>query len=158
MNTPETPQGSWLNNLVESPGYKTFTNRLRIMASIAALCGLVGQFLLHVESMSVFMIVGFGTLAIVFFLKAYERPKSLLDNFEDTENQPLQPVGFWASKAFANYSQKLFGWGVAVLIIGLLFFLEHWPGWQSMLRMGLPSGILGVVFKLISNKARNNRI
>lgn len=156
MYNPKIPYGTWLDKLVESPGYQSFMKRLLIMGSVVALCGLVGKFLFHVESMGVFMIVGFGTLATIFFLKAYEHPKSLSDDWDDTENQSLRPVGFWASTAFANFSQKLFGWGLAVLIVGLLFFLEHWPGWQSMLIIGIPSGVLGVILKLIGNNARNN--
>lgn len=146
---------SFIDKLVNSPGYKSFIKKLLIFALAATIVGLVGQFLFHVESMDTLVIMGMGTLAVNFFLKAYEQPKSLSESRED-RNQPVQNVGLWASGAFAKFVQKLYGWGLAVVIVGLLFFLEHWPGWTSMLILGIPTGILAVTFKLISNKARSN--
>lgn len=156
MNTPDKPRKSWLDRVVKSPGYESFSKRLLVIGSIVALCGLAGQFLFHVESMAVCVIVGLGVLAVVLYFKAYEHPRFLPfdESLEDTEKEPRQPLSFWASTPFAGFSQKMFGWGLCVFIVGLSFCIEHWPGWQTLLIIGVPTGLIGIVLKLIGDNAR----
>lgn len=47
-------------------------------------------------------------------------------------------------KTFKKFMGKLYGWGAAVVIIGALFKLEHWPGASEMLILGL--GTEAVIF------------
>ncbi len=48
------------------------------------------------------------------------------------------------SKKFKNRMAKLYGWGAALVIIGALFKLQHWPGAGAMLTVGL--GTEAVIF------------
>lgn len=48
------------------------------------------------------------------------------------------------SKAFKNFMSKLYGWGAAVVIVGALFKIQHWPGASIMLTLGL--GIEALIF------------
>lgn len=41
------------------------------------------------------------------------------------------------SKAYKNFMAKLYGWGAAVVIIGALFKIMHWPGANPMLIAGM---------------------
>ena len=41
------------------------------------------------------------------------------------------------SKAYKNFMAKLYGWGAAVVIIGALFKINHWPGGTEMLIVGM---------------------
>ena len=41
------------------------------------------------------------------------------------------------SKGFKNFMAKLYGWGAAVVLIGALFKINHYPGAQIMLIVGL---------------------
>ncbi len=41
------------------------------------------------------------------------------------------------SKAWKNFMAKLYGIGAAVVIIGALFKIQHWPGANAMLIVGL---------------------
>ena len=41
------------------------------------------------------------------------------------------------SKAYKNFMAKLYGWGAAVVIIGALFKIMHWPGANIMLIAGM---------------------
>ena len=50
------------------------------------------------------------------------------------------------SKAYKNFMAKLYGWGAAVVIIGALFKIMHWPGANIMLILGM--GVEGVIFFL----------
>ncbi len=48
------------------------------------------------------------------------------------------------SKAFKNFMSKLYGWGAAVVIVGALFKIQHWPGAGVMLTIGL--GVEALIF------------
>lgn len=41
------------------------------------------------------------------------------------------------SKGYKNFMSKLYGWGAAVVIIGALFKINHWPGGTLMLIIGM---------------------
>lgn len=41
------------------------------------------------------------------------------------------------SKAYKNFMAKLYGWGAAVVIVGALFKIMHWPGANVMLIAGM---------------------
>ena len=41
------------------------------------------------------------------------------------------------SKGYKNFMAKLYGWGAAVVIIGALFKINHWPGGTIMLIIGM---------------------
>ena len=47
-------------------------------------------------------------------------------------------------KGFKNFMAKLYGWGAAVVILGALFKILHWPGADPMLIVGL--GTEAVIF------------
>ncbi len=48
------------------------------------------------------------------------------------------------SKAFKNFMSKLYGWGAAVVIVGALFKIQHWPFAGVMLTIGL--GVEALIF------------
>ena len=48
------------------------------------------------------------------------------------------------SKKFKNFMSKLYGWGAAVVIVGALFKIQHYPGAGYMLAAGL--GTEAVIF------------
>jgi len=50
------------------------------------------------------------------------------------------------SKTYKNFMSKLYGWGAAVVIVGALFKINHWPGGTVMLIIGM--GIEAVIFFL----------
>lgn len=50
------------------------------------------------------------------------------------------------SKTYKNFMAKLYGWGAAIVIIGALFKINHWPGGTIMLIIGM--GTETVIFFL----------
>lgn len=50
----------------------------------------------------------------------------------------------FASKKWKNFMAKLYGFGAAVVIVGALFKIQHWPGASLMLIIGL--GTEAVIF------------
>ena len=41
------------------------------------------------------------------------------------------------SKGYKNFMAKLYGWGAAIVILGALFKILHWPGANIMLMVGM---------------------
>jgi gliding motility-associated protein GldL len=50
------------------------------------------------------------------------------------------------SKGYKTFMAYLYGWGAAVVIVGALFKIMHWPGANIMLILGM--GVEGVIFFL----------
>lgn len=50
------------------------------------------------------------------------------------------------SKTYKNFMSKLYGWGAAIVIVGALFKINHWPGGTQMLIVGM--GVEAVIFFL----------
>lgn len=50
------------------------------------------------------------------------------------------------SKGYKDFMAKLYGWGAAVVIVGALFKINHWPGGTVMLILGM--GVEAVIFFL----------
>ena len=46
------------------------------------------------------------------------------------------------SKKFKNFMSKLYGWGASVVIVGALFKINHYPGANTMLIIGLSTEAL----------------
>lgn len=46
------------------------------------------------------------------------------------------------SKAYKNFMSKLYGWGAAVVIVGALFKINHWPGGEIMLIIGMGTEVV----------------
>lgn len=46
------------------------------------------------------------------------------------------------SKAYKNFMAKLYGWGAAVVIVGALFKINHWPGGTLMLIIGMGTEVI----------------
>ena len=71
-------------------------------------------------------IVGIGTLAVVAFFLDKIFPYRSSDN-----NLRLAPI--W------NFVMRLSGYTLAVLLMGLLFVMFHWPGGKMLLIIGIGS-------------------
>ena len=41
------------------------------------------------------------------------------------------------TNGYKNFMAKLYGWGAAVVILGALFKILHWPGANIMLMVGM---------------------
>ena len=48
------------------------------------------------------------------------------------------------SKNWKKFMAKLYGWGAAIVIVGALFKIQHWPGAGTMLIVGL--GVEAFIF------------
>ncbi len=55
-------------------------------------------------------------------------------------------ASFFESKKFKNIMKYVYGWGAAIVIVGALFKIMHWPGADVMLIAGL--GIEAIIFFL----------
>ena len=55
-------------------------------------------------------------------------------------------ASFFHSRAWKKLIAKLYGWGAALVIIGALFKLEHWPGATYMLSAGMFTEFIIFIF------------
>lgn len=148
---PINAGNTWLDNLVKSPGYMSFKNFMLKAAVIITVVALLLKYLAHLPGGTMLLICGMGTLGIMFFMMAYEVPEDIVDGGE----APLKQ-DFWLSRGVLCFTQKIWGWGLAVLDMGLLFRLCHWPGGRTMLVLGLVIFAIALAFKLISRSHRQN--
>jgi hypothetical protein len=54
--------------------------------------------------------------------------------------------GFFASKKFKTVMKFVYGWGGAIVIVGAMFKIQHWPGASPMLVLGLSVEALIFIF------------
>lgn len=101
------------------PQFRKFVGYLAIMGGVLLLASLVFS-LLGVHYNDALLIVGFGTMAVVAFL--------LGSIFPTDATAPMAHV--------RTAAMKLLGWGLAVVLIGVLFVLMHWRGGKTMLIAG----------------------
>lgn len=94
-------------NLVESEGFKKFSSKLERMGSIVLLVGLFMHFFMPAKSSTILM-VGFSTMAIVYFFKAFL--KSNVNN-----------------KVISIIFNKVYGYSLALSLVSVLFTLQKWP-------------------------------
>ncbi len=98
-----------------------------LIAVIPAVAGSVFK-LLHWPGANILLIVGLCALAFLQLIKA-QRP--------ETENR---------KKVMQHYAKHL---TLAVLLIGILFYLMHWPSGKLLLQIGIASFAIAVVWELI---------
>ena len=124
---------SILNKLVKSPNFRPFAKYLAIFGAACTLLGLVMK-QNGTETGPALLIAGMGSLSVLVFLLAFVERKS--------------PIG--------NFAWKLLCWGGAVLLIGLLFRLMHWPESETMLPLGIGTTLVGGVLYLFNRQKEND--
>ena len=105
--------------LEQVPQLRKFVGYLAIMGGVLLLAALAFS-LMGVHYNDALLIVGFGTLALVAFLLGYVFPTDAA--------APMAPI--------RDFAMKLLGWSLAVVLMGALFVLMHWPGGKTMLLAG----------------------
>ena len=98
---------------------RRFMKQVAVMGGVLLLVALVLK-LAGVHYNDALLIVGFGTLALVAFLLGYVFPTDAA--------APMAQI--------RDFAMKLLGWSLAVVLMGALFVLMHWPGGKTMLLAG----------------------
>jgi len=114
--------------------YKNFGKKLTWMALVLIIVGIV----LKVKSIpygNPLFVCGMLTLAMISFFILPKIPFPESDDDRPSENR-MRP--FW------NFSVKLLGWSISVLLTSILFWVKHWPGWDVLMIVGVPSVLLAV--------------
>ena len=111
------------DNLSQLPKFRKFMLELAVFGAFLTIVGLVLKLAGVPFNFSLF-IVGIGTLAVVAFFLDKIFPYRSSDN-----SLRLAPI--W------NFAMRLSGYTLAVLLMGLLFVMFHWPGGKMLLIVGL---------------------
>ena len=118
--------------------YKNFGKKLTWISLVLVAVGIV----LKIKSIpygNPLFVCGMATLALISFFILPKTPFPESDGDKPSGNR-LRP--FW------TFSVKLLGWSISVLLLGILLRVEHWPGWNVFLIIGVPSVLLAVALFL----------
>ena len=137
--------GNNFEELKNSPAFLSFGKRITIIGVIVSVVGGVMK-LSGIPYGSSLLIMGLTTLALTAYFIVANLPYKPIEKDEDA-NARLRPI--W------NFSIKLFGWGLSVLLIGLLFWLHHWPGWIILVIVGAFTTPVGAILLLVYHRQRN---
>ena len=112
----------WFDKLADNPNFKAFMKKLAMIGLILTSVGGLLKYVRH-EDYGL-LVMGVGSLAIVAFLLPRIYPQR-------NESELELAIRTWWLLAI-----RLTGWGLAVLLMGLLFAVFHWPGGSSLLVVG----------------------
>lgn len=113
---------SLLDRLQDEPNFKPFMKKVALMGAVITLAG--GLLRLTTCDAYGLLIVGFGMLAVVSFLLPRIFPQR-----DDSETE-------YALRTWWQLALRLSGWGFAMLLMGILFTILHWPGGRMLLVAG----------------------
>ena len=114
-------QQSPIDKISNSPQFKSFMNKLATFGVLLTVVGSVMK-LSGVQTGVTLLIAGAGILSIVSIFLGR-----------------IFPCPFHVGEALWKFSMTLTGYASAVVIMGLLFVVMHWPGGIRMLILGLGS-------------------
>ena len=143
-----------MTKVTQSKNYACVIKILSIVAGVMVLVGLILRYLCHIKLLDPMLIMGFGLASVVFYVRAFESPAGVQQESDTVANPSLKNL--WSSKAFVNFSHKIFFLGMCILSVGLLFFIMHWPGGKIMFLLGLITALLGLALKITANIVRSN--
>jgi hypothetical protein len=107
----------------------------RFLLAVIAICLLINY--LHVLFSGVINSLLLSSMGVIYFFSAFSTQ--------------------WEAEvtAFDIFIYKLSGFGSSVLVIGILFTMQHWPGNRNMLIMGLLTLVITLIYMLLQNKRRS---
>lgn len=132
-----------LYELAQSPKFIPFVKLLSVLAVIVTVAGGVMKMLSMPGNM--LFVCGMLTLAMTFYLMAF-LPYRPIEKDEEA-NDHLRPL--W------TFSIKIFGLGLSVLLLGILFRIERWSGWNVLTICGSIATLCGVVALLVYHRQRS---
>ena len=113
------PRQTPIDKLANAPQFKSFMNKLATFGVLLTVAGSVMK-LSGVQTGETLLITGAGILSVVSIFLGR-----------------IFPCPFHVGEALWKFSMTLTGYASAVVIMGLLFVVMHWPGGIRMLILGL---------------------
>jgi len=107
----------------------------RYIIAVIAICLVIKY--LHIPLSGVICTLLLSTIGVMYFFSAFS-------------NQYESEV-----TAFDIFIYKISGFASAVLIIGILFSIQHWPGFRNMLIMGLFTLLISLIYMIFQNGKRS---
>ncbi len=114
--------------------------KTEIMLVTIALVGITFKFY-HVNAGNMLVITSMGLLSVLYIFSAFLQDEVEYENAEDI--------------MYARFVNKLTGFACAIIVVGILFSLMHWPGQKSNFYLGtgaLVAALLVNVLKLKNMK------
>lgn len=154
-----------IEDIVKASGYKKFTTRCWVMVGILFVLGCVLRYLVHQPLGYELLIVSFGLCSVLFYFKAFEplakQPwdekynldgadipmdvQRMIDDQQQVLDHGMGLQKMAISLVIRNFLHKLLCWSLAVGVISILFYMNHWPGADSMAIIALPLFVISAV-------------
>ena len=115
-----------LDNITQSPKFKSFMKKLALLGAVLTLVGLLMK--LRGMSGGTLLITGMGMLAVVSYFLGW-----------------LIPCPTFLGMPIWRFAMLLTGFSLAVAILGVLFKMMHWPGNMKLLIAGLGGMVCSAV-------------
>ena len=118
--------------------------KIEIISAIIIFVGLVLKYF-HIPGASLLLILSIMTLSVIYCYASFAFFNGVtIKSVIKDRNEKLKP--------FSTISAFFLGWGLSVLIIGILFYLQIWSGFHLMLLIGLIATFVGAIAFLIARK------
>jgi len=124
--------------------YDDVLPRVERIGWLLAITGLASKYYFFAKA-DILLIVGIGTLAVVYFLQAYApNPAALATSNQEANNSfPKQEIT--TPPPFLGFvATKVLGIGSAPTLLGILFKLLFWKGATAMLLAGISSLLIAL--------------
>ena len=122
------------NSFLASKSFERINSILFTSGAIMSLIGLIFK-IMHYPGSDILLPIGLLFLSIV----------SILLTFESSSQENM--IGGWDKRLLIFYKHTL-GWGSAILSIGGLFYVQHYPGGQMMSSVGIIIGLYSLLLTI----------
>jgi hypothetical protein len=142
--------------------YDLLLPKLEIASWLLAIWGFIARWY-QVVGGAMFLIVGLGSLSVVYFLSAYKPRKTSTTNgpyFEPVFNQQQFAASTSDNASFMldSLAPKLIGISGSVILIGTLFKLLFWTGAANMLIPGTGTMLLVILLMALNQRMSKRAI
>lgn len=125
-----------LHELIESIGFKQFLKRLEMFSLLLIIFGLILKFSFNQIHSSSLIVVGFSSIAISYFFMGFKVLNS--------------------TSPFAMVFFRIYGWGLSISAVSILFNIQHYPISEYSLIICLVMVLVALILSVRMNKNQEN--
>lgn len=119
--------------------------KVEIIIAIVIVAGLLMKYF-HIAGASVVLILSIIILSIMYYAMsfAYFNGRSIKSVMKSQSGKRLKP--------FSTIFAFIHGWGLSILLIGILFYIQIWPGFNIMFLTGFIVTGIGAIAFMVTKK------
>ena len=111
----------------------TILNKMEMINVFLSIAGIIGKMMMF-PGLSVLLICGLGGLSITYLLRPF---------FIDTKSEFFKTKDKELVQRYRTV-YLLVCFGLSITVLGVLFYLQHWNGFEKMTRVGGIASLIGI--------------